>query len=438
MVISHNLIAENSYRQLNIVSKQKKDATEKLSSGYRINKAADDAAGLAISEKMRRQIHGLTRASENAHDGISLVQVADGALSEMHDIMQRINVLAIQSANETNSGEDREYIQQEVGQLTNEIGRISKDTTFNEIPLFVGNAIVGINSDDYSNAKFDETVNIGGQNYYHSKAMDFSKITPDNVNQLNGKSFSVICSQGCSQTFNFNFTDSGGSSVAVSGSSARPSLDVTVDISVAKTGKDIANTIYNLAASKETDIKNAAPVSGSIPGGANAVYIGHANGLALSDGKLTFFAPGNDSNGKIIASDLEAADRVLDIQVGAEKGQFIGINLYTITPSTLGLSDIDVSTTTGAANAIDTVKTGIEKLSQYRAYYGATQNRLEHTIKNLDNVVENTTSAESAIRDTDMAKQMVEFSKFNILEQAGTSMLAQANQNTQSVLSLLS
>lgn len=441
MRIKNNIAAINAQRQNGLVVNAKSKITEKLSSGYRINRAADDAAGLAISEKMRRQIKGLTRASENAQDGVSLVQVADGALSEMHDILQRINVLAVQSANDTNAAEDRGYLQQEVDQLCSEINRISRNTTFNEIKLFSAPPLVDIATADYSNARFDEKTNIGGKDYNYSKTMDFSSLTPEKLEKLNGKSFSVCCSQGCNQQFNFKFTNSGGNSINVTGAgTSRPSIDISIDTTVSTTGADIAKAIFDLAKSKESDIKAATSdvMAGSIPAGANAVYIGHANGVALDGAKLTFFAPGNDSNGKIKASDLDGEMRSLDLQVGAEQNQFITVNLYAINTGTLGIGDIDISTGRGAGQAIDDVKGGLAKISSYRSYYGATQNRLEHTIKNLDNVVENTTAAESRIRDTDMAKAMVEFSNLNILEQAGVSMMSQANQTNQMILSLLS
>lgn len=439
-VVAHNLLAMNSTRQNGLVTTSKKKVTEKLSSGYKINRAADDAAGLAISEKMRRQIKGLTRASENAQDGISLVQVADGALSEMHDILHRINILSVQSSNDTNTREDREYLQQEVEQLGSEINRISKNTSFNEIYLFDMPPLVAINSSDYSNAKFDEKATIGNDTYTHTKAMDFSMINANNVSELEGKSFSVKCSQGCNQLFTFSFSDSSPDDIKLvnNPSASRPSLNVTIDINTHKTGADIANTIYNLAKSEEANIIAAAATSGTMPtGSANAARIGHCNGLAYDGSKLTFFAVDNSSSGKIMASELDGGSRTLDLQVGAEQYQIIGVNLYKINSSTLGIGDIDISTQDGASKAITSVKGGLEKISHYRAYYGATQNRLEHTIKNLDNVVENTTAAESQIRDTDMAKSMVEFSNLNILDQAGISMMSQANQSKQTILSLL-
>ena len=271
MVVQHNLTAMNSNRMLNITTQAQAKSTEKLSSGYKINRAADDAAGLAISEKMRRQIKGLTQASANAQDGISCVQTAEGALTEVHDMLQRMNTLAVQASNDTMTSTDRSYLNQEVQALISEINRVASTTTFNE------------------------------------------------QNLLNGE-----------------FTN-----------------------------------------------KN--------------------------------------------------------LQVGAESGQFIKIDIVKMSASGLKVSGVKVSGTDNkdAQEAISTIKAAIKSVSSQRADLGAVQNRLEHTIKNLDNVVENTTAAESQIRDTDMATEMVAYSNANILAQAGTSMLAQANQSNQNVLSLL-
>ena len=272
MIVQHNLTAMNSNRMLGITTDSQSKSTEKLSSGYKINRAADDAAGLAISEKMRRQVRGLTQASANAQDGISCVQTAEGALAEIHDMLQRMNELAIKASNETNQNVDREYIDAEVTQLKDEIDRVATTTTFNEQNLLDG-----------------------------------------------------------------SFTN-----------------------------------------------KN--------------------------------------------------------LQVGAENDaqQRIAISIAAISASGLGIDSISVATVSDANDAIDSVKAALQRVSAQRSDLGAIQNRLEHTIKNLDNVVENTTSAESAIRDTDMATEMVRYSNNNILSQAGTSMLAQANQANGNVLSLLS
>lgn len=274
MVVQHNLTAMNSNRMLGITTKSQAKSTEKLSSGYKINRAADDAAGLSISEKMRRQIRGLTQASANAQDGISAVQTAEGALTEVHDMLQRMNELAVKAANGTNQSEDQSYIQKEVDQLVAEIDRVSQTTTFNERNLLDG-------------------------------------------------SFSAI-----------------------------------------------------------------------------------------------------------------------DLQVGSEgtSGNRISVTINAMSASGIsvnGLASSGVTSVSSAQNAISTIKSAIKAVSEQRSNLGAIQNRLEHTINNLDNVVENTTSAESQIRDTDMATEMVKYSNNNILAQAGQAMLAQANQSNQGVLSLL-
>ncbi len=269
MVVQHNLTAMNSNRMLGVTTGTQAKSTEKLSSGYKINRAADDAAGLAISEKMRRQVRGLTQASANAQDGISCVQTAEGALAEVHDMLQRMNELAVKASNDTMTADDRDYIDKEIQQLKTEIDRVADTTTFNEQSLLNG---------------------------------DF-------------------------------------------------------------TGKDL--------------------------------------------------------------------------QVGAEKGQTISISIGEMSASGLSIEGVAVDTKANAQNAISAIKGALATLSDQRSTLGAIQNRLEHTIKNLDNVVENTTAAESAIRDTDMATEMVRYSNNNILAQAGTAMLAQANQSNQNVLSLL-
>ena len=275
MIVQHNLTAMNSNRMLGLTSSAQAKSTEKLSSGYKINRAADDAAGLAISEKMRRQIRGLTQASENAQDGISCVQTAEGALTEVHDMLQRMNELAVKAANGTMTSADRGYINSEVQALVSEIDRVASTTTFNEQMLLDG-----------------------------------------------------------------SFSNKG-------------------------------------------------------------------------------------------------------LQVGAEANQIIDLSIKAMSAEGLGLTGGTANISVGgkspdnAQEAIKMIKTALAQVSQQRSDLGAIQNRLEHTIKNLDNVVENTTAAESQIRDTDMASEMVKFSNNNILAQAGTAMLAQANQSNQNVLSLL-
>ena len=296
MVVQHNMTAQNSNRMLGITTAQQAKSSEKLSSGYKINRAADDAAGLSISEKMRRQIRGLTQASSNAQDGISLVQTAEGALNEVQDMLQRMNELSVKAANGTLQTVDRNYIQSEVDNLTSEINRVASTTTFNEQNLLDGTFTkkmlqVGSEGNLTGNVHEGQEINI------NINKMDFGTIT------------------NTSTDFN----------------------------SAIKTGSSLSTKVAEL--------------------------------------KVT----------------------------------------------TAGL----------AKSSINVVKNALQNVSTMRSNLGALQNRLEHTIKNLDNVVENTTSAESAIRDTDMATEMVKYSNNNILEQAGQSMLAQANQSNQGVLSLL-
>ena len=269
MVVQHNLTAMNANRQLGVTTGQQAKSSEKLSSGYKINRAADDAAGLSISEKMRSQIRGLNKASDNAQDGISLIQTAEGALNEAHSILQRMNELATQAANDTNTSSDRSAVQDELNALTSEIDRIASTTQFNTRNLLDGNF----------------------------------------------------------------------------------------------TGKNL--------------------------------------------------------------------------QVGALEGQKISLTIATMDAEALSIDSIKVSTFTDAGSAMTRIQHAISSVSKQRSALGAVQNRLEHTVANLDNVSENTSSAESRIRDTDMAEEMVNYSKNNILAQAGQSMLAQANQSTQGVLSLL-
>ena len=271
MVVQHNLSAMNTNRQMGTVTNALSKSTEKLSSGYKINRAADDAAGLSISEKMRSQIRGLNKASSNAEDGISLIQVAEGALNESHSILQRMNELATQAANDTNTSTDRDAIQQELTQLTSELDRIYSTTQFNTMNLLDG--------------------------------------------EFKGK----------------------------------------------------------------------------------------------------------------------------NLQVGALSGQVINVSINSMKASALGIGydAIKVSSNSSAGASMSLIQAAINKVSEERSKLGAIQNRLEHTINNLDTTAENTQAAESRIRDTDMATEMVEYSKNNILSQAGQSMLTQANQQTQGVLSLL-
>ncbi len=307
MVVQHNITAMNSNRMLGLTTSSQAKSTEKLSSGYKINRAADDAAGLAISEKMRRQIRGLTQASANAQDGISCVQTAEGALNEVHDMLQRINELAVKGETATLTSTDRSYIQTEVQQLMSEIDRVRSTTTFNEQNLLTG--------------------------------------------EFTGKALQV-------------------------GAEAGQHISITIQ-NMSMTGlRDLV--VENSTKKYSTDGKTDKEVK------------------ATAEATLKKFYDDFDKD---------------DISKVAEEKDFASLNAF--------------------------VKAALQEVSKQRSDLGAVQNRLEHTINNLDNIVENTTSAEAEIRDTDIATEMVRYANNNILQQAGTSMLSQANQTNQLALSLL-
>ena len=322
MVVQHNMQAMNTNRQLGITTSAQSKSTEKLSSGYKINRAADDAAGLSISEKMRSQIRGLGKASDNAQDGVSLIQTAEGALNEAHSILQRMNELATQAANDTNTTADRNAIQSEMNQLASEINRISSTTQFNTQNLLDGT--------------------------------------------FTGKNLKVGATAG--QT-------------------------IVISISAFSAGALFATKNGTAAAVNAEAVEN----------------------LKVGSTVVTATTGGKNSAGNTIYTSVKS----------------------TVTTTTAMYDAINVSSYSSAGAAMTFVQAAIEKVSDMRSTLGSIQNRLEHTIANLDTTQENTQSAESQIRDTDIAEEMVTYSKNNILAQAGQSMLAQANQSTQGVLSLL-
>ena len=416
MVVQHNLTAMNSNRMLGVTTKTQAKSTEKLSSGYKINRAADDAAGLSISEKMRKQIRGLTQASLNAQDGISAVQTAEGALNEVQDMLQRMNELAVKAANGTQAENDRSYIQNEIDQLVTEIDRVSTTTKFNESYLLKG-------------------VNANGK-----PAELTYKTANGNINDIleaTGKG-SVSITEGADVTVNESKTgaaDKGTyklSSVTINGTTYNYVSTVTPD----KTdGTNFTEKIAladakgkATATSKVFDTKEDFVVAVKAAYGAT----GDVKTAKLSDDGAKFdleaFADLNKSlNFSLHVGADSTDDNKIDIDISMMSARGLGVN---------GLQ-VGGSDDTKATAAIDTISAAIQKVSTQRSALGAVQNRLEHTINNLDNVVENTTSAESQIRDTDMATEMVKYSNNNILSQAGQAMLAQSNQSNQGVLSLL-
>ena len=408
MVVQHNLTAMNSNRMLGVTTRAQAKSTEKLSSGYKINRAADDAAGLSISEKMRKQIRGLTQASSNAQDGISAVQTAEGALNEVQDMLQRMNELAVKAANGTNSEDDRNYIQDEVNQLIKEIDRVSTTTKFNETYLLKGDDTVKFTNPG------DKTVTVtDGEDGKKNAKIEFSIA---DIKTEDGKS---------DATFN----------VLGKNYSVRVEEDDTNE-TVAKKLADAINA-NKLSDDNAGEFKAEATADGKIT-------LTSANQKALKD--TTKFQDGNftvKSSGVLTLKLHVGADSTTDNQISVDIKQMSASVLGLKTgKSTTTAADLDTLLVNGkddenARNAIDTIASALQEVSKQRSALGAAQNRLEHTISNLDNVVENTTSAESSIRDTDMATEMVKYSNNNILAQAGQAMLAQANQSNQGVLSLL-
>ena len=553
MVVQHNLQAMNANRMLGLTTKVVSGSTEKLSSGYRINRAADDAAGLAISEKMRKQVRGLTQASANAEDGISCVQTAEGALAEVQDMLQRMNELCVQAANGTNSETDRQYIQDELDQLVSEIDRIAETTKFNETFLLKGDQTGATMSVYITNYSVTYTENMltasqrasmlptepttycmnytGINNVY---MVDADILTSGPSIALGAKKVGTGDDITEYMMKDENADNKGKASLNTSSYVAFMNMeldsdivngdDLTVDTStsVVRAKQDLY--IYNTANSTITHITTGTEMTkyleddntmdeqyrlidilDSKTGTSDRVkdsvtqtdfewtddYLAidtslqklysadgqEVSGIALNN----YFDENGNYKGRLFksakasATDMvfasEASEGFADIDgavtigkyitqssqqiaegltfnlhVGAqsERKNKISATIDTLTAAGLGVDklasyNIGIVDATGenATDAINVVDEALQKISRQRSALGAVQNRLDHTIKNLDNVVENTTAAESAIRDTDMAEEMVRYANANILQQAGQSMLAQANQSNEGVLSLL-
>ena len=400
MVVQHNLTAMNANRQLGITTGAQAKSSEKLSSGYRINRAGDDAAGLKISEKMRSQIRGLDKASSNAQDGISLIQTAEGALGEAHSILQRMNELAVQGANDTNESIDRDAINEELAALTSELDRIASTTQFNKQNLLDGsftskNLQVGANSDQKI------SISIGKMN---SKALGLHSITGTTTQSQTGKKVTGF-------TFGKYSTKATDSAAAFSDQAKA------------------ANTSLKDAVDAE---KTAAAYMKQIDFGTGSAYYMDATGK-----KYTGAASAMSADATALKNTISDVFKNWKTKAATYANTENVIADKTTVGQATQLTDPSVKDYASANATIDAVQKAINSVSSQRSALGALQNRLEHTVANLDNVSENTSSAESRIRDTDMADEMVEYSKNNILAQAGQSMLAQANQSTQGVLSLL-
>ena len=456
MVVQHNMQAANANRMLNVTTSAQSKSTEKLSSGYKINRAADDAAGLTISEKMRKQIKGLDRASTNAQDGVSAVQTAEGALTEVHSMLQRMNELATQSANGTNSTTDRKAIQDEIDQLSTEIDRVSETTKFNEMYLLKGTdgttgsktlnahdaGIAGTlvdNKDGTSTftvaaLNANDKITIAGKEYTIGAPAQNGTAATATIGGTNTNSATV--SGTYTGTTDDVFTYDATSSKWKNGAGAEVTL---ADKGLSVTGTPVTGTTITVTAAVAATQQAAGTIT------ADQAYTKISDELVKASSigadaatKATVTNAANVftiNQGKVAIKDALSFN--LHVGADADTTNKISVKIDSMSSAGLGIKGIKADTEQDATYAIDAIADAISKVSEQRSSLGAVQNRLEHTINNLDNVVENTTSAESRIRDTDMAKEMVNYSKNNILAQAGQSMLAQANQSNQGVLSLL-
>ena len=389
MIINHNMNALNSHRNMGVNNTAAGKSMEKLSSGLRINRAGDDAAGLAISEKMRGQIRGLTQASRNSADGISMIQTAEGALNETTNILQRMRELAVQASNDTNTSSDRNEIQKEINALTEEVDRIANNTEFNTQKLLNGNKS-GVGGDVVNEAVAESKGKF--------KIQLDTDLAANNEITIDGKSYTV------------------------------KDTDVA-DVGVFKQSLENVFTDYTFTV------------------GADKKSITFEQKVGADKEKVNFELSGKFIKAKVekvgvTAKAEEISEGKANIQVGANSNQSMDIEIGDMRAKALNITDgagnsLSVLSAEDANKAITAFDAALNEVSSQRANLGAVQNRLEYTISNLDNTAENLTSAESTLRDVDMAKEMMEYSKNNILNQAAQAMISQANQQPQNVLQLL-
>ena len=409
MRIQHNIMAMNAYRNYNTNNSALSSNLEKLSSGYKINRAGDDAAGLAISEKMRAQITGLDKAQDNAKDGISLVQTAEGALTEVHDMLNRMYSLAEQSANGTYDQKDRDQLQKEVNDLRTEINRIADSANFNGINLLDGSMAGGASiSGTLGTAKVEFSVGstdatLGGQELKITVAAD-SKSTAGIQVSINTTNGAITVSLGTKTT--------GGS----------------------YTAEEITQAVRDKAQDLAETERDGAKDSNKL-----AIYDGLASFSMKADGTINLAADDAATTSNQLTFTDGDGKGGLTLQIGDTGDTYnqLDVTIKDCHASAIGIGDLDISTQEGAKNALKTIEDAINYVSDVRGTLGATQNRLDHTINNLSVMQENIQDAESTIRDTDVAEEMMDYTKNNILIQSAQAMLAQANQVPQGVLQLL-
>lgn len=463
MKINHNIAALVANGHLSKTNNALDKSLEKLSSGYRINRAADDSAGMAISQKMKTQIRGLEQSSRNASDGISVIQTAEGALTEVESMLQRARELSVQAANGTNTAEDREAIQKEIDQLESEIQRISEDTEFNKKNLLNGDLDRKTYSDNIKVKLISLTDEVITQQYKIKVTAEGSKasltaaapptaaagmVSRDGTILINGEEITVKAGQSLNDIQEQIITVCDRTGIEISKtagaytfSSVEEGVQRTVEISCSDptlaaeigipTGTDQGT---------DTTITLAAPFTGtsSYTADGNIVTITDQSGfemkLEILKGAATT-KPAGGTAGEASITILDAGPMTL--QIGANEGQTVDVSIPEVSPKTLGIENVNVRTQNGASEAISLLDTAIEEVSGIRAKLGAYQNRMEHAIANLDTSALNLTEALSRIEDVDMAEEMATYTQKNVLAQAGVSMLSQANERPQQVLSLL-
>ena len=518
MVVQHNMSAMNANRMLSGVASAQSKSTEKLSSGYRINRAADDAAGLSISEKMRSQIRGLNKASDNAQDGISLIQTAEGALNESHSILQRMRELSVQASNGTETDDDREAVQNEIEQLQSELTRISDTTEFNTMKLLdgsqSGNKVeVSVSksaatdatkkNDATAQVNTSDTVTVVGEDkdstlsvtvldkngnasttsvtvHYDKTSskytVDGKELKTDGTTRdaaSSGKAFAEalgntdlgnsydITTDGAGKLV-FTAKETGATSDAIlvkqdagdtkvtgvtGGSGSEEFTTVTEKIGSYDGTGNIEDKIFTVNGEKFAYVTDPSKLGDDhkdvnyvkATGAAGAVVADDAKAMAELISSKTGINATVNGTGVDLKPSSKATGKGIELQIGANEGQTMSFTLDDMSADALGVGvgKVDLSKQETAKTATTTIDAAIKKISKARGQMGAVQNRLEHTINNLDTASENMQTAESRIRDTDMAEEMVNYSKNNILAQAGQSMLAQANQSNQGVLTLL-
>ncbi len=462
MRINHNIPALQALHQLNKTNTKLDTALERLSSGLRINQAADDAAGLAITQKMNTQIRGLDQANRNAMDGVSLIQTAEGALDEVHSMLQRIRELSVQAANGTYDTEDREAMQAEVDQLMQEVDRISDNTEFNKIKLLNGDTDLINYSTDSNVAEVLSTTDA-----VEAGAYQFTVTAAASATQVDG----------VAATFAADGTIAASGTLSINGEAITVTAGVDTAASVYSKISEASDTVGVTVTSSTTPFATGSvltftqdiygPVGITITGdsallgalgldtlttttGQDAVVdeaslAGFPTGTTVTTSReyMTFKGPDNfemkvvsgGSTGPVTLTVVDAG--ALTVQIGANQSQTMEIRIQNLSTEAIGISGINLTTEANAEEAITAADEAINLISSVRSKLGAYQNRLEHTMSNLETASENMTSSLSRILDADMAFEMTNYTQANIISQAGTSMLAQANQRPQSLLQLL-